>query len=130
MLTKKEFSFVIPNKPGTLADITAALAKGKINIVAVDATGGFEYNIVRLVPDKPGKAKKILERKGLDVGEASVLCLPVQEQIGTLATIAAKLSRAKINIDYLYGSNGPGGHESLLVIRPSDVKKAERALRG
>ena len=128
MQKRKEFSIVIPNKPGTLADIAASLARAKVNILAVDATGGFEYNIVRLVPDKATKARAILERKGLDVGEATVLCLTVTEQIGTLAEVAGKLSRAKVNIDYLYGSNGPAGSHSLLVIHPSDVKKAMKIL--
>lgn len=129
MPTKKELSFVIPNKPGTLADVTSALAKEKINLLAIDATGGFEYNIVRLVPDKPAKAKAVLQRKGLDVGEAPVLCVPISNQLGSLAAVANKLSRAKINIDYLYGSGGSGSGQELLVIHPSDIKKAEKLLR-
>ena len=50
MATKKELSVVLPNKPGTLAAVTAALAKAKVNLLAVDASGGFEYNIIKLVP--------------------------------------------------------------------------------
>ena len=128
MPTKKELSIVLPNKPGTLAEVTSALAKAKVNLLAVDASGGFEYNIVRLVPDRTGKAKSVLARHGLDVGESTVVCVYVKDEPGALAKIAGKLGRAKINIDYLYATDGRGG-ESLIVLHTADPKKAVKALR-
>lgn len=129
MAIKKELSIVLPNRPGTLADVAAALAKAKINLLAIDASGGFEYNIVRLVPDNAGKARAVLKRKGLDVGETDVVCVYGKDEPGALARITAKLSRAKINIDYLYASGGKRGAEALLVCHPADVKKAAKILK-
>jgi len=128
MPTKKEFSIVLPNKPGTLADVTAALAKSKVNLLAVDASGGFEYNIVRLVPDKTGKAKTVLARHGLDVGESNVVCVFAKDEPGALAKVASKLGRAKINIDYLYATAAKRGGDSLIVLHSADAKKAARVL--
>jgi len=129
MATKKELSIVLPNRPGTLATVTAALAKAKVNLLAVDAAGGFEYNIVRLVPDNAAKAKAVIKRLGLDVGETNVLAILVKDRPGALAEIAGKLGRAKINIDYLYGTGGRGGTGELVVIHASDTKKAAKLLR-
>ena len=128
MAIKKELSVVLPNRPGTLAELTGALAKARVNLLAVDASGGFEYNIVRLVPDKAAKAKSVLKRKGFDIGETNVLAIFVKDRPGALAAVAGKLGRAKINIDYLYGTGGRGGSEELLVIHASDTKRAAKLL--
>jgi hypothetical protein len=129
MAIKKELSVVLPNRPGTMAELASALAKAKINLLAIDASGGFEYNIVRLVPDKAPKAKRVLQRHGLDVGETKVLCVLVKDQPGALAQLAGKLGRAKINIDYLYATGGKRGTEALLVLHVSDTGESARLLR-
>ena len=67
MPIKKELSVVLPNRPGTMAELASTLAKAKVNLLAIDASGGFEYNIVRLVPDRTAKAKAVIKRLGLDV---------------------------------------------------------------
>ena len=128
MATKKELAVVLPNKPGTLAAVTAALAKAKVNLLAVDASGGFEYNIVKLVPDNAVKAKAVLKRRGLDVGETTVLCVYAADKPGALAGIAGLLGRAKININYLYGTGDKRGGKEMIVIHTSDPKKAAKLL--
>lgn len=128
MAIKKELSVVLPNRPGTLGDLTAALARAKVNLLAVDASGGFEYNIVRFVPDNPRRAKTVIRRHGLDVGETTVVCVPVKDEAGALAEVVGKLGRAKINIDYLYGTGGKHGDIAWLVLHSGDNKKAGRLL--
>jgi hypothetical protein len=128
MATKKELSIVLPNRPGTLANVTAALAKAGVNLLATDAAGGFEYNIVRFVPDSPAKAKAVLKRKGFDVGESLVLAVRMKDKPGALAAVAGRLGRANININYLYATGGKPGSEALLVVNVSDLKKAAKLL--
>ncbi len=64
MTTRTELSIVLPNRPGTLSEVASALAKAKVNLLAVDASGGFENNIERIVPDKVAKARAVLRRRG------------------------------------------------------------------
>ncbi len=123
MPIKRELSFVLPNRAGTLAEVTATLAQRKINLLAVDASGGFEYNIVRIVADNAARAKRILERHGYEVAETKVLCLSTPDAPGWLAQVAQKLGRAKVNIDYLYATGGTG-HEAMMVLHVDDLKKA------
>jgi hypothetical protein len=129
MTTRTELSIILPNRPGTLGEVTNALAKAKVNLLAIDASGGFEYNIVRIVPDKAAKARAVLRRKGLDVGETKVLCIPSQDKPGALAHIADALGGAKVNIDYLYATAGSPQSETLIIAHVSDARKAIKALR-
>ena len=129
MTTRTELSIILPNRPGTLADVTQALARAKVNLLAIDASGGFEYNIVRLVPDKVAKARTVLRRKGLEVGETKVLCIPAKDQPGVLARLADKLGAAKVNIDYLYATAGGSQAQALIVAHVSDARKAIKSLR-
>lgn len=128
MSTKRELSFVLPNQPGSLAAVTAALARRKVNLLALDAAGGFEYNIVRIVTDNAPRAKRIIEREGYEVGLTKVLCLWASDTPGALARIAQKLARARINIDYLYATGGRPGKKALIVLHVDDRKKAARLL--
>lgn len=129
MATKKELTFVLPNRPGTLAAVAKALANAKVNLLAVDAGGGFEYNIVRLVPDNAPKAKRVLKRRGFDVGESNVLCVYVDDRPGVLARITGKLGRAGINIDCLYGTGSSRSGKELVIVHASDPKRAAKVLR-
>src|SRR5579859_4362697 len=129
MTTQTELSIVLPNRAGTLGEVANALARAKVNVLAIDASGGFEYNIVRIVPDKVAKARTVLRRRGLDVGETKVLCIPGKDKPGSLARIADALGAAKVNIDYLYATAGNPQSEALIVAHVSDVRRAVKALR-
>ncbi len=128
MPIKKELVIVLPNRAGTLAAVASALAKAKVSLLAVDAAGGFEHNIVRLVPDNAARAKAVLKRRGFDVGETNVLCAYVEDRRGALAAMAGKLGRAKVNIDYLYATGSSSHGRELFVIHTNDPKKAAKVL--
>jgi len=128
MPIKKELVIVLPNRAGTLAAVATALAKAKVSLLAVDAAGGFEHNIVRFVPDNAPRAKAVLKRRGFDVGESNVLCVYVEDRRGALAVLAGKLSRAKVNMDYLYATGSSSHGKELIVIHTSDPKKAAKVL--
>lgn len=128
MPIRKELSVVLPNKPGRLAAVTAALARAKVNLLAVDVSAGLEYSTVRLLPANPAHAKAVLKKHKFVVGEASVLCVNVKDEMGALARVAGVLGRAKVNIDYIYVTTGRNGGEAMLVIHASDIKKAARLL--
>ena len=129
MSIQKELSFVLPNKPGTLGKVATALAAAKINLLAIDAAGGLEHNIVRLVPDNAGRALSILKKHKLDVGVGSVLCFKLADKSGSIARLTTALGKASINIEYLYATGGHVGDQALVVLRTSDNRKAQQVLR-
>ena len=48
---------------------------------------------------------------------------------GSLGRIAARLAKAKINIEYAYLATSPGAKTGLLIIRVDGAEKALRVLR-
>jgi hypothetical protein len=50
-------------------------------------------------------------------------------QPGVLAKIAERLAEAEVNIEYVYLAGRRAVEKGLIVLRPSDVEKAKRALQ-
>jgi hypothetical protein len=71
----------------------------------------------------------LLGEGGLMAVENDVLLVEGANQPGMLAEIADRLARASVNIEYAYLATSPGTEKGLMVLRPSDVEKAQRALR-
>ena len=128
MSVQKELSFVLPNKPGTLGKAASALAAKGVNLLSIDASGGLEHNIVRLVPDNANKALAVLKKLKLDVGMGSVLCVKLADKSGSIAKLTRSLGKAGINIQYLYATGGHVGDTALVVMRTSDNQKAQKVL--
>jgi len=127
---QKELSFVLPNRPGTLGEVTSALAAKGVNLLALDAAGGLDHNIVRLVPANATKALAVLRKHRLDVGAHTVLCVKLADKAGAISRAASALGKAGINIEYLYATGGHTGDQVLVVMRTSDNRKAQQVLKA
>jgi len=128
MSIHKELSFVLPNKAGTLGKVASALAAKGVSLLSVDAAGGLDYNIVRIVPDNTNKALAILKKHRLEVVVGHVLCIKMSDKPGTLAKITRALGKAGVNIEYLYATGGRVGPNALIVLRTADNRKAQKVL--
>ena len=51
MRVDTQFSVFLVNKPGVLAQVTEAIAKAKVNIVALTMMDSSEHGVLRLVAD-------------------------------------------------------------------------------
>jgi len=71
----------------------------------------------------------LLEQHGVLVVETDVLSLELPDQPGILAQIANKLAKAKINIEYAYGTAGGSNTHPTLIVRVSDTKRAAKLLK-
>ena len=129
MAVKKQISVALENKVGRLANLCSLLARGKVNILAISVDNIVDQGIVRLVVDKTDQAIKLLKRARFSMVQSSVVVKQLPDQPGILAQASRKLSRARINIDYVYGSAGTGKDKATLVFRVSDPVKADRVLK-
>ena len=129
MKVVKQLALFVENRPGTLASVCQALAKKKIDILAISISDAVDHAVVRMVVDNPTKALHLLGEHGILVVERDVLLLEGHSRPGALATIARQLARQKINIDYAYSATPPGADRAALVIRVSDTAKAKRVLK-
>ncbi len=124
----QQLSLFLENKPGTLAEVCKELARQKINIFALTISDSVDHAIVRMVVSEPRKALDLFEERGVLAVEAKVLMIENSNKPGSLAIIAAKLAKAKINIEYAYLATSPGATKGLLIMRVSDSKKALKTL--
>lgn len=125
----KQLSVFLANKPGTLADVCNELAKADINIFALTISDTADHSVVRLVVSDPNKAVAIFEERGVLVVGSKVLAIENSNKPGSLAKIASKLAKAKINIEYAYLATGPGTKKGLLIMRVDDTKRALKILK-
>lgn len=123
----KQLSIFLENKPGVLGRLCQTFAKEKVNIEGLSISDTVDHAVVRLVTSNVRKAREILETAGVLVVETDVIVLTLADKPGMLAQVAGKLAKAKINIEYAYGTTEATGGQ--LVLRVSDAKKAAKVLK-
>jgi len=128
--TATQLAVFLANRPGALARVCDALAKAEININALATSDTVDHTVVRMLVSDPTKALMLLGEAGVLALETEVLMIETANQPGVLAKIAERLAEAGVNIEYVYLAGGRDAEKGLIVLRPSDIEKAERALRN
>jgi hypothetical protein len=123
----KQLSIFLANKPGVLARLCETFAHHKINIQGLSVSDTVDHAVVRMITSNPEKARAVLEDAAVLVVETEVLALKLPDRPGQLAMVAEKLSKAKINIEYAYGTTGSSG--AKLVLRVSNTARAMKILK-
>ena len=124
MPTNREFSVNLDDRPGSLAQLCRSLGDRNVNILAIQATPGGGKSQVRFVVDNPTTAKTILDRDHKDHTEAQVAQLTLTSRPGELATAAARLGEAKININHVYSGLEPSTNTPILIFGVADAGRA------
>ena len=124
-----QLAVFLANRPGALARVCDALAKAEINIHALATSDTVDHTVLRMVVSDPTKALMLLGEAGVLALETEVLMIETASEPGVLAKIAERLANAEINIEYAYLAAGRGSEKGLIVLRPSDVEKAQNVLR-
>jgi len=124
-----QLAVFLANRPGALVRVCEAMAKAEINIHALATSDTIDHSVVRMVVSDPTKALMLLGEAGVLALESEVLMIETQNEPGVLAKIAERLAEAKVNIEYAYLAGSPNAPQGLIILRPSDVDKAQRTLR-
>ena len=126
MSMHKQLSVFLENRPGTLAKVLRALAAKGVNLLGISIVDGVDHAVVRMVVDRVREALHVLGEAGVLAVESDIVGIPVSNSPGALAKAAASLSKAKINIEYAYGSSGNGSEGAYLFVQTTDGKRAIR----
>jgi len=124
-----QLAVFLANRPGALARVCEALAQAEINIHALATSDTVDHSVVRMVVSDPTKALMLLGEAGVLALESDVLTIETENKPGVLATIAERLAKAEVNIEYAYLAAGPKAAKGLIILRLSNVEKAQSALR-
>jgi hypothetical protein len=130
MKTVKQLALFLENRPGTLSKVCGALAEAKINIYAISVSDAVDHAVVRMVVNDSQKALHLLGDHGVLVIERDVLMIEGSNKPGELASIAAKLAKHKINIEYAYSATPTNASMGAMVLRVDNPRKAARFLKG
>jgi hypothetical protein len=124
-----QLAVFLANRPGALARVCEALAKAEINIQALTTSDTVDHSVVRMVVSDPTKALMLLGEASVLALETEVLMIETANEPGVLAKIAERLAKAEVNIEYAYMATAAQSPKGLIVLRPSDIEKAQHALR-
>jgi hypothetical protein len=124
-----QLAVFLANRPGALARVCEALAKAEINVHALATSDTVDHSLVRMVVSDPTKALMLLGEAGVLALESDVLMIETNNKPGVLAKIAERLAESEVNIEYLYLAGSPKAAKGLIILRPSDVEKAQSVLR-
>ena len=130
MESATQLAVFLSNRPGALARVCDALAKAEINIHALATSDTIDHSVLRMVVSDPTKALMLFGESGVLALENDVIMIEGDNAPGILARIAERLGKAEVNIEYAYLAASPKADRGLIILRPSDVDKAMRALQG
>jgi hypothetical protein len=125
-----QLAVFLSNRPGALARVCDALAKAEINIHALATSDTIDHSVLRMVVSEPTKALMLFGESGVLALENDVIMIEGDNAPGMLARIAERLATADVNIEYAYLAASPKADRGLIILRPNDVAKAQRALAG
>lgn len=127
----KELVLSVPNKMGTMANVSKILADHGINVEGIAGYGmGAEAKIM-IVADDVLRAADALKKAGFQAIETKeVVVAELENKVGALKSLSAKLMDAKIDIKYLYGSTCSGGCAATIIVSTSDNEKALVVFKG
>jgi hypothetical protein len=125
----KQLSVFLENKPGSLSRPVQALARAKLNILALSVADTQQFGILRFIVREWEKAMKLLEKGGFVVKVTDMVAIEVSDAPGGLATILASLEKTHVNLEYMYGFTQQQEGKGLLVFRFDDPDRAIEALQ-
>jgi hypothetical protein len=123
-----QLTVTAPTKPGVLSSVGNALNGAGVNIAALCAGETAGRGKIRMLVSDLAQAKKALAEVKIRCGEEPALLLTLPDKPGSLAGVAEKLAKARINIKCAYATTGAAGGQAQVVLVVADPAKAERAL--
>lgn len=128
MMTVRQLSVFLENKPGRLCSATDILAREGINLSALTVADTAEFGILRLIVDQPDRAREVLMNEGIVVRISEVLAVAMDDAPGGAVGILHLLSEAGLNIEYMYACVGRQTGKAIMVVRTDDIDLAEQIL--
>lgn len=130
-LSITQVSIFLDNRPGSLFEAMSQLDKNKIKVFALSIADAGEFGLVRLITEEPEKAAKLLEDAEFNLAKSKknteVLATFISEK-DKLSKITKILGDGDINIEYAYSSAVHLDGKVALILRPSNIEKAEQML--
>jgi hypothetical protein len=97
-----EFTVMLEDRPGTLAEMTEALGNAGVNIDGMQAMPCGGQGVIQMIIPDADKAVRALDGGGIKYTRREVLLLSLEDKPGSLARVARAMSDAGINLNAGY----------------------------
>ena len=124
----KQISVLLENIPGTLAKLSHILDLEDISIKAVSTASTTESSMIRLVVNDSDRAAALLSSFNFNFEITPVLAAEVPLHAGGMNAILKPLSKAEINIHYLYTTINRIGKETIIILGVDKLEEAREVL--
>lgn len=119
----KQVTVRVENREGKLKEVMDILGKENINVEALSMAD----TVTRLILPDPERVAEILRRHKYQVELTDVLRIRIPSRAGALSNMLVVFAGEGINLEYMYAFATGKGDE--MILRPSDVEKADRLLK-
>ncbi len=125
----KQISVFLENKPGTLEEITAALAAANIDLRATSLVEAEDFGIARLIVDDVYETTTVLKDAGFVNRLTDVLAIEIPDTPGGLNKVLKTLSAAQVNVEYMYAFlGGKEVNQAFMIMKVAHIERAESTL--
>ena len=129
-MTIPQISVFLENKAGQLADITGILSENQINMRAINIAETADYGVLRLIVDDASKASSILLEQGFILTMTPVVGVAVPDTPGGLSKVLGVISRAEIDVEYMYSVFGQRDGQACMIFRVADSDALTKLLEA
>jgi hypothetical protein len=124
----KQISVLLDNVPGSLAKLSHILDSEDISIKAVSTASATESSMIRLVVNDSDRAAALLSSFNFNFEITPVLAAEVPLHAGGMNALLKPLSKAEINIHYLYTTINRIGKETIVILGVDKLEEAREVL--
>jgi len=126
------FKTEVPNRIGEGARVLGALKAARVDLLAFTGFPSGRRVQMDFVPKNAAAFRKGARKAGLKVTvKKGAFLVQGRDRAGAIAAILEKLAAAKVSIVALDGvSAGSGRFGAIFWVKPKDVAKAAKALKG
>ena len=121
----KQLTVFVPNRKGTIVEVTDILSKNNINMRALSIAETEDFGILRLIVNDEKTAEKLLEEQGYLIKVVDVVGVKIGDEPGKLTEALDVLDKADINVEYLYAFMARTEKHAYVVLRVENNKEAE-----
>ena len=127
-MTIPQILVFLENKAGQLADITNILSENQVNMRAINIAETADYGVLRLIVDDASRASSILLEQGFILTMTPVVGVAVSDTPGGLSKVLGVISRANIDVEYMYSVFGQKDGQACMIFRVADTEKLSAVL--
>lgn len=126
----KQISVFLENRKGSLREFTELLGNENINLLALSLADASGFGIARCIvkSNDTDRALALLRENGYIARTNSVVCVRIPNRPMAFSSILSVLEENDVFLEYAYSFCQSTLSDAVILIRPSDKDKCEKAL--